>query len=96
MGTPGTLRILLLRSRSFAMMESEYSPAGMREGLRTGNDVDAVLLDAVDDALVSVSLRVLQEDQDLEFHGHHRHMCLCGRRSGESTSRRGQLNNRQS
>lgn len=52
MGTPGTLRIRLLRSRSFAVTGVRLATRGTWGGYeRTRNDVDTVLLNAVDHAL---------------------------------------------
>lgn len=55
MGTPGTLRMRLLRSRSLA--KTGVRACRVQRGTvgLTGNDVDAMFLDAVDDALHLVS-----------------------------------------
>lgn len=57
-GTPGTLRILRLRSRSLAGdLVSYRTKGGMLGGMRgrTADNVDTVFLDAVDNALEFVS-----------------------------------------
>jgi hypothetical protein len=91
MGTPGTLRMRLLRSRSLA--KTGVRACRVQRGTvgLTGNDVDAVLLDTVDDALHLVSWKWGKGIRDSGVNRHHRHMCPCDRMSGVSTARRGQL-----